>query len=60
MPPIPQLGDGRDEGYTPFGYSAPRGVQNMHNYPRWGYPSDPVYLYGNDTTPAEKQDYLRG
>ena len=58
MAPIPSLKDG-DEEYSPF-QSAPRGVRNMHNYPRWTYPSEPVYLYGNDATSEEKQDYLRG
>lgn len=58
-PIISQHQDG-DEEYIPFPYSAPRGVQNMHGYPRWGYPTRPVYLYGDDATSAEKEDYLRG
>ena len=60
MAPISLLKDGDEGEYTPFQYSAPRGVRNMHNYPRWTYPNNPVYLYGNDATSEEKQDYLRG
>ena len=60
MAPISSpLQDG-DEEYIPIQYSPPRGVENMHNYPRWSFPNKPVYLYGNNATSEEKQDYLRG
>lgn len=59
MAPIKLIRD-VDEGYVPINYQPTRGIQNLNNYPRWNYPSEPVYLYGSAATSDEKQDYLRG
>jgi len=59
MSPIKPIRD-VDEGYVPINYQPTRGIQNLNNYPRWNYPSEPVYLYGSTATSDEKQDYLRG